>query len=147
MSTRQRIQTTKSGQRRGFTLIELLVVIVILAILAAVVIQRVTHRTEDARISKAIADVKSLDDALETYKLDTGSYPTGDQGLLALMDAGASGNNNKWNGPYIKGSLPRDAWGNEYVYRFPGEHSEYDILSPGPDAQVGTNDDIGNWQR
>ena len=131
---------------RGFTLIELLVVIVILAILAAVVITRVTHRTEDARISKAIADVKALDDAMETYKLDTGAYPTSDQGLEALVNQSASGNN-KWNGPYIKGSLPRDAWGNEYVYRFPGENGEYDILSPGPDAQVGSADDVGNWQK
>lgn len=133
--------------RRGFTLIELLVVIVILAILAAVVIQRVTHRTEDARISKAIADVKALDDALETYKLDTGTYPTSDQGLQALVSSSAAANNTKWNGPYIKGSLPRDAWGNEYIYRIPGENGEYDILSPGPDAQAGTPDDVGNWQR
>jgi general secretion pathway protein G len=147
MILKSKIRNSRRALRRGFTLIELLVVIVILAILAAVVIQRVTHRTEDARISKAIADVKSLDDALETYKLDTGTYPSGDQGLAALMDAGSSGNNNKWNGPYIKGSLPRDAWGNEYVYRFPGEHGEYDILSPGPETQVGTADDIGNWQR
>src|SRR2546421_5224645 len=80
------------SNRRAFTLIELLVVIVILAILAAVVIQRVTHRTEDARIAKAIADVKSLDDAMETYKLDTGSYPSSDQGLQALVSASASGN-------------------------------------------------------
>ena len=142
-----KIQYRKSKIRRGFTLIELLVVIVILAILAAVVIQRVTHRTEDARISKAIADVKALDDAMETYTLDTGSYPSSDQGLQALVSSSASGNNNKWNGPYIKGSLPRDAWGNEYIYRIPGENGEYDILSPGPDGQAGTPDDVGNWQK
>ena len=137
----------RSAVARGFTLIELLVVIVILAILAAVVIQRVTHRTEDARVAKAISDVKTLDDALETYKLDTGEYPSADQGLAALMSKDASGNNAKWNGPYLKGQLPRDAWGNEYVYRNPGEHGEYDVLSPGPDNQVGTPDDVGNWQK
>jgi general secretion pathway protein G len=126
----------------GFTLIELLVVIVILAILAAVVIQRVTHRVDDARQSKAITDVKSLSDALEMYKLDIGNYPSNDQGLNALVVN--TDNNPKWAKPYIAG-LPNDPWTHPYIYKFPGDHSEVDVFSAGPDGQPGTADDIGNW--
>ena len=90
----------RSRRASGFTLIELLVVIVILAILAAVVIQRVSHRTEDARSGKTISDVKTIDSALEMYKLDIGSYPTSDEGLGVLL---ATNGNPKWNGPYLKG--------------------------------------------
>ncbi len=132
---------------RGFTLIELLVVIVILAILAAVVIQRVSHRTEDARDAKAKTDIQALDSALETYKLDTGAFPTSDQGLNALITN--VDNNPKWNGPYLKSGLPRDPWGHEYIYKFPGDHNgggEPDVLSAGPDGQPGTQDDQGNWR-
>ncbi len=132
---------------RGFTLIELLVVIVILGILAAVVIPRVVQHTEDARMAKTVADVKSLDDGLEAYKLHTGNYPTSDQGLAALVTNVA--NDTKWNGPYIKNGLPHDGWGHDYIYKFPGEHHENgepDVFSPGPDGQPGTGDDIGNWQ-
>lgn len=127
----------------GFTLIELLVVIIILAILAAVVIPRVIGRTEDARIAKATADISTIDSVLDQYKLDTGQYPTTDEGLQALMTN--VGNNERWNGPYLK-SLPLDPWGNPYLYRYPGEQGlEYDVYSAGPDKQPGTQDDIGNW--
>ncbi len=134
----------RSRRASGFTLIELLVVIVILAILAAVVIQRVSHRTEDARQGKSISDVKTIDGALEMYKLDTGNYPSSEEGLAALITNGS--NNPKWNGPYIKGGLPNDGWGHPYIYKCPGEHGEYDVVSAGPDGQPGTADDIGNWQ-
>jgi len=135
----------QSAARRGFTLIELLVVIVILAILAAVVIQRVTHRTEDARISKAMTDARALDEAIETYKLDTGTYPTADEGLEVLLVKGA-GPTGKGAGPYLKNGLPKDPWGNPYIYRNPGERGDFDVFSAGPDGQPGTADDIGNWQ-
>jgi general secretion pathway protein G len=138
-------QHSKPMRRRaaaGFTLIELLVVIVILAILAAVVIQRVTHRVDDARQSKAITDVKSLSDALEMYKLDIGNYPSNDQGLNALVVN--TDNNPKWAKPYIAG-LPNDPWTHPYIYKFPGDHGEVDVFSAGPDGQPGTADDIGNW--
>lgn len=137
------VRDQRSGAR-AFTLIELLVVIIILAILAAVVIPKVIGRTEDARISKTTADIKSLDSALEMYKLDTGSYPSSDQGLNALINNMAQAP--KWNGPYIKGGLPHDGWGHEYIYRFPGEHGEFDIMSAGADGQPGTADDMGNWE-
>src|SRR2546422_6751889 len=98
---------------RAFTLIELLVVIIILAILAAVVIPNVVGRTEDARMAKALNDVKAIDSVLETYKLDTGSYPSGDQGLQVLV---TKTDNPRWNGPYLKNGLTNDPWGNPYIY-------------------------------
>jgi len=133
----------RNGRTAGFTLIELLVVIIILAILAAVVVPRVIGRTEDARIAKATADISTIDSVLDQYKLDTGQYPSTDEGLQALMTN--VGNNDRWNGPYLK-SLPSDPWGNPYIYRYPGENGlEYDVYSAGPDKQPGTQDDIGNW--
>jgi general secretion pathway protein G len=138
--------TTKSrcAGVRGFTLIELLVVIIILAILAAVVIPRVIGRTEDAKIAKATADISTIDSTLDNYKLDTGSYPSSDQGLQALMNNVE--NSPKWNGPYLKNGIPNDPWGHPYIYRYPGEHgTDYDLFSAGPDGQPGTSDDIGNW--
>lgn len=141
------MQTTKHPRRgiaRGFTLIELLVVIIILAILAAVVIPRVVGRTDDAKQSKAMSDISTLDSTLEMYKADTGHYPSGDQGLQALVTNVEQ--SNKWNGPYIKNNLPNDPWGQPYHYRSPGEHNpDYDVFSAGPDGQAGTEDDIGNW--
>ena len=137
-------RTLRRAGMRGFTLIELLVVIIILAILAAVVIPRVIGRTDDAKIAAATANVSTFDNEMEKYKLDTGNYPTSDQGLNALMTDMVQ--NGKWNGPYIKGSLPNDPWGHPYIYKAPGDHSpDYDIFSAGPDGQPGTADDIGNW--
>ena len=139
---------SNSNSRRagmhGFTLIELLVVIIILAILAAVVIPRVIGRTDDAKIAAATANVSTFDGELEKYKLDTGSYPSSDQGLNALMSDMVQ--NGKWNGPYIKGTMPNDPWGHPYIYKSPGDHStDYDVFSAGADGQPGTADDIGNW--
>lgn len=129
---------------RGFTLIELLVVIIILAILAAVVIPRVIGRTDDAKFSAATSNVSTFDGEFEKYKLDTGHYPQGETGMTALSQ-NVEGDP-KWNGPYIKGAIPADPWGNAYLYRSPSEHGlDYDVFSAGPDGQPGTGDDIGNW--
>ncbi|MDE2126403.1 MAG: type II secretion system major pseudopilin GspG [Armatimonadetes bacterium] len=128
----------------GFTLIELIVVIVILAIMAAVVIPRVIGRAQDARISSAMSDIKSFDDALDMYKADIGEYPTNDQGLNALLTK----SDPKWNGPYLKNqtSIPLDPWGTPYKYQIPGGSGrDYDISSAGPDKQFGTADDIQSW--
>ncbi|HZO87606.1 MAG TPA: type II secretion system major pseudopilin GspG [Chthonomonadaceae bacterium] len=130
---------------RGFTLIELIVVIIILAVLAAVVIPNVIHRTDDARVSSAIATIQSFDTALDLYRADTGQYPTVEQGLNVLItNPGVP----KWNGPYLKNqsSIPLDPWNHPYVYRQPGSDGrEYEISSTGPDGQPGTNDDIQSW--
>jgi len=134
----------------GFTLIELLVVMIILAILAAVVIPRVIGRTEDARRAKARSDIAAFETALDAYKLDNGSYPTTEQGLQALVEPPNTDPVPKnWSGPYLKKGIPKDPWGNDYVYVSPGEHStDFDIVSYGKDGQPGgegEDADVVSW--
>ena len=145
-------QRTRRVASAGFTLIELLVVMVILAVLAAAVIPRVVGRAEDAKRARAVADIESLSTALDMYHTDNGDYPTTEQGLAALQQAPTSDPVPRaWNGPYLRKALSRDPWGNEYVYRYPGERNpdSYDLVSYGGDGQpggVGKDADIGNWE-
>jgi general secretion pathway protein G len=128
--------------RAGFTLIEILVVVVILAVLAAVVVPNVIRRISDARVSAAISDIKSFETNIDLYHLDTQKFPPTLQSLITKEDVKG------WNGPYIKNAekVQKDPWGNDYVYKSPGDNGrEYDILSAGPDGQVGTPDDIQSW--
>jgi general secretion pathway protein G len=128
--------------QRGFTLIEILVVVVILAVLAAVIVPNVLNRVGDARESTAISDISSFNNLLDSYKLDTGNYP---ESLDALVKNPGTP---KWNGPYIKNSdkVPSDPWGNQYVYKMPGDNGrEYDLASPGKDGQLGSADDVQSW--
>ncbi len=129
----------------GFTLIEIMVVVVILAILAATVVPKIMDRPEQARITKAKQDVRAMEAALDLYKLDNFNYPNTDQGLEALASkpSGSPEPKHYRDGGYIK-SLQQDPWGNPYQYLSPGEHSEADIFSIGPDQQP-SDDDIGNW--
>ena len=135
--------------RRGFTLIELLLVMVILAVLAALVVPRFAGRSEDARKKAALTQIKSLfSTALDTYEADNGTYPSTAQGLEALRtQPTAAPQPKEWKGPYLKGDVPKDPWGNEYIYRSPGQKnvSGYDLLSAGPDGREGGEDDITNW--
>src|SRR5579884_507664 len=136
-------QSISRADRRGFTLIELLVVIVILGILAAVIVPRFMGRTEDAKIGSAKTQISAFKTALEMYNADTGTYPA-DLNALQANPGGVS----NWKGPYLKDvqSVPLDPWGNPYVYTHPGQHSQdYDIVSAGPDGQMGTADDITSW--
>ncbi|MCF8143773.1 MAG: type II secretion system major pseudopilin GspG [Deltaproteobacteria bacterium] len=136
----------------GFTLIELMVVIVILGILAGLIIPRIMGRPEEARQMKAQVQIESIETALRLYKLDSGSYPTTDQGLQALVEAPTVGELPRaWReGGYLeKGKVPRDPWGNEYVYLSPGVHGEYDLSSFGADGQPGgegKDKDINSWE-
>jgi len=130
---------TLSRSRRpaahGFTLIELLVVIIILAILAAVVIPKVIGHVEDAREAKAIADISTLDSTLDTYKLDTGNYPSPNVGLQALVSNAE--NSPKWNGPYLKNGLPMDPWGKPYQYKVPGDNGQdYTVFTTSTDGKM-----------
>lgn len=134
-------------RQKGFTLIEVMVVVVILGILAAVVVQRVIDRPDEARLVKAKQDILALESALNLYRLDNQFYPTTDEGLEALVTAPESARNWK-KGGYIA-RLPKDPWDNPYQFLSPGENGEIDIYSLGADRQPGgegSKADIGNWQ-
>ncbi len=135
----------KHKRTEGFTLIELLLVMVILSVLATVVVPKFTRRSEQARIVAAQSSIANIEVALEAFEVDTGRYPTTEEGLQALVVAPPQ--LDTWRGPYIKRGIPKDPWGNNYVYRCPGEHNTngYDLYSYGPDRQEGGDDDIDNW--
>lgn len=135
----------RTYHRSAFTLVELLLVLVILAVLAAVVVPKFTNRSEQARNVAARTDIKVIETALDAFEIDNGRYPSGEEGLGALIDAPA--NLKAWQGPYLKGNLPVDPWGNAYVYEFPGTHtrSGYDLYSFGPDGREGGDDDVTSW--
>lgn len=133
---------------RGFTLIELLVVMAILAMLAGLVGPRVMSALGESKSKTARVQLEELSAALDIYRLDTGNYPRSEQGLLALVQR-VDGLDN-WNGPYLKKPrLPKDPWGVDYVYRFPGEHGDYDLYSLGSDGVEGGEGeakDIKGWE-
>ena len=134
--------TRQRSYQTGFTLIEVMVVVIILSILAAIVVPKIMDRPEQARITKAKADIRALEGALNLYKLDNFTYPDTDQGLEALTNK-PDGAKNWKKGGYVD-RLPKDPWLNEYKYLSPGVRSEIDIYSTGPDASS-QDDDIGNW--
>lgn len=131
--------------RGGFTLIELLLVLVILGILAAVVVPKFSGRTEQARVTAAQSQIATFGTALDAFEVDTGQYPKGRNGLEVLVIEPKEAKN--WRGPYLKGDVPIDPWGNEYIYECPGKYnpSSYDLMSMGPDGRPGGDDDITNW--
>jgi general secretion pathway protein G len=145
----RRLTTTPSSQD-GFTLIEMIVVIFILGLLATWVAPKIIGKTDDAKIVKAKADIRSFETALDMFKLDVGSYPTTEQGLIALVEKPAGGNVSKWkDGGYLKKKkIAKDPWGNEYIYVSPGSNGDVDLSSYGADGLPGgegVNKDINNW--
>ncbi len=138
-----------TSRYRGFTLIEVLVVIVIIGILFSVVALNLEGTTDDARVKAALQDVRTLDQALEIYRLQNGFYPSTDQGLEALVRRpGGSPEPRNWKtGGYIK-QLPKDPWGTPYQYLNPGVNGTVDVYSLGADGRLGGEGlaaDIGNW--
>jgi len=130
----------------GFTLLELLVVIVIIGLLAGLVAPRYFGQVGKSNVKIAKAQIDSLEKALDQYRLDVGAYPTSEQGLQALFTKPA--NVEKWDGPYLKKPVPPDPWGRAYLYKLPGDHSEYDLYSYGSDGQpggTGESADITSW--
>lgn len=146
------MQRTLSNTRRraqaGFTLIEIMVVVVIIGVLAALIGPAVLDRADDAKATAAKADVGNLMQALKLYKLDNGRYPTGEQGLDALVRRPTVGSiPPNWR-PYVE-KLPADPWGHPYQYANPGVNGEIDVFSLGADGQPGgegRDADIGSWQ-
>jgi len=137
------------GAQKGFTIIEVMLVVIIIGIIAAMVIPNLSGRGEQARIAAATTDIEAnVSTALDLYEIDSGKYPTTEQGLRALLtEPSSSPVPSAWNGPYLKKKrVPVDPWGNDYVYVAPGVHNtdEYDLSSYGPDG-IESEDDITNW--
>ncbi|MBW2564351.1 MAG: type II secretion system major pseudopilin GspG [Deltaproteobacteria bacterium] len=136
----------------GFTLIELMVVIVILGILVSFIAPRLMGRPDEAKQVKARIQMESLETAIKLYKLDSGIYPTTEQGLQALVEQPQTGTlPKKWRkGGYLeKGKVPKDPWGNEFIYLSPGAHGDYDIIAYGADGVPGGEEfdkDINSWE-
>ncbi|MFZ5563702.1 MAG: type II secretion system major pseudopilin GspG, partial [Thermodesulfobacteriota bacterium] len=137
--------------RAGFTLIELLVVLVILGIIGITVAPRILGKPDEAKQVKAKTTIEALSTALKMYKLDNGAYPTTSHGLEALVRKPESSGMDNWQeGGYLeKGSVPKDPWGNPYVYLAPGTHGDFDLVSYGADGAPGGEGkfaDIKSWE-
>ena len=134
-------------EQRGFTLVEILVVITIIGLIMALVGPRVLNYLAEAKVKAAKIQIESFSSTLDLFYLDTGRYPSATEGLTALVQR--PGGVENWNGPYLKGTVvPNDPWGHPYIYRQPGEHGVYDIVSYGSDGQeggTGTAADITTW--
>lgn len=141
------------NRQRGFSLIELMIVVVILGLLATLLVPRIIDRPEEARVSKTMIDIRTLESVLRLYRLDNGMYPTTEQGLAALVrkpETGPRPRNYRTGGYLEISSAPKDPWGNEYRYRSPGEQQrEYEIISLGADGKEGGTgfaQDVKNWE-
>jgi general secretion pathway protein G len=143
----RRCRRTRRRSERGYTLVEILVVITIIGLIMALVGPRVLNYLTESKVKTARIQIQSFASALDLFYLDAGRYPTSAEGLVVLVrpTAGITA----WNGPYLKGGLvPSDPWGKPYVYRSPGEHGAYDVVSFGSDGQeggTGTAADITSW--
>ncbi|HEY4921788.1 MAG TPA: type II secretion system major pseudopilin GspG [Xanthobacteraceae bacterium] len=149
---RGRLHNRRRRARRseaGFTLVEILVVITIIGLIMALVGPRVLNYLAESKVKAARIQVESFGSSLDLFYLDNGRYPSTSEGLAAL--AQRPGGIDSWNGPYLRsGAVPNDPWGHPYVYRSPGEHGAYDIVSFGSDGQeggTGTAADIESWKR
>ena len=138
----------KRNSRAGVTLIELLVVVTIIALFVAIAAPRLLQRGDQARVVAAKQQISDLQLALGQYKLDTGMFPTQEQGLPALRIKPSG--LDQWHGPYLVKDLGPDPWGHQYMYKFPGDHGdEPDIVCYGADGQPGGTDlnaDIVSWK-
>ncbi len=138
----------KRSRQAGVTLIEMLVVVTIIALFAAYVGMRLWPQADKARVTAAKAQIGSFMAALDTYKMDVGTFPTSEQGLQALRTRPE--NAVQWNGPYLAKDVPPDPWGRPYIYHYPGQHSEDpEVISYGADGQPGgegINADVVSWQ-
>ena len=141
-----RDRTTAIRNQRGFTLIEIMVVVVIIGLLAALVAPSLIGNIDRAAVNRARADIRSIETALNLYRLDNFRYPSTDQGLQALVSNPGEASAPNWKA-YLR-SLPTDPWNQPYQYAYPGQRSEFDLFTYGADGVQGGDDidaDIGNW--
>jgi len=144
MTTQTMPTPSRLHRRNAFTLVEMLLVLVILAVLAAIVIPKMSGRSQQAKITAAGTQIKSFELALDSFEVDTGFYPNN---LDALVNQPNNAQN--WKGPYLKQGIPNDPWGNPYVYVYPGKNTAngYDIQSFGPNGRGGDDDDVTSWKQ
>jgi len=143
MSSTQRVA---SRRERGFTLIEIMVVVVIIGLLAAIVAPNLIGNIDRAAVTRARADIRTIDNALNLYRLDNFRYPSSDEGLQALVTNPGEAGAPNWK-QYLR-SVPSDPWNNDYGYASPGRQGDYEIYTFGADGQEGgegINADIGSW--
>ena len=143
MSSTQRVA---SRRERGFTLIEIMVVVVIIGLLAAIVAPNLIGNIDRAAVTRARADIRTIDNALNLYRLDNFRYPSSDEGLQALVTNPGEAGAPNWK-QYLR-SVPSDPWNNDYEYASPGRQGDYEIYTFGADGQEGgegINADIGSW--
>jgi general secretion pathway protein G len=137
----------RKNREKGFTLFEILVVVIIIGLLAALVGPRLFGKVSTAKQKSAKAQIELFGTALDTYRLDVGKYPTTEEGLKALREqpSGVEG----WQGPYLPKEIPVDPWNRAYIYKSPGQHGDYDLISYGLDGAEGgeaENLDIVSWK-
>jgi general secretion pathway protein G len=141
------MRISRKDKGHGFTLLELLVVIVIIGLLAAFVAPKYFNQIGRSKTQVTKAQIESFEKGLDQYRIDTGRYPTTEQGLVALVTGPASEPN--WHGSYLKKGIPADPWNSAYVYRAPGsEGREYEIISYGANGVAGgagEDADIVSW--
>jgi general secretion pathway protein G len=146
--TKTRISPRAPKRQHGFTLIEIMVVVIIIGLLAAIVAPNVIGRVDDAKVTRAKADIGQIENALKFYRLDNFAYPSSEQGLEALVTKPNDPNVKNWKpGGYLD-NAPKDPWGNPYLYLNPGNNGEIDVYTLGADGRPGgegANADIGNW--
>jgi len=131
----------------GFTFFEILVVVMIIGLLAALVVPKFWKKITGAKQTAAKAQIELFGTALDAFRLDIGRYPTSEEGLKALREVPTGVD--RWQGPYLPKELPNDPWGRPYIYKCPGDHGEYDIISYGADGTEGgegENQDVVSWK-
>jgi general secretion pathway protein G len=129
----------------GFTVIEIFLVLIILVMLAAIILPVLAGRGRKAKVTEARSQMLDIEIALDAFQIDTGAFPSVSTGLNGLVnDPGTIPN---WKGPYLKKGVPHDPWGNAFIYVCPGRNNlqTYDLMSIGPDGEIGGDDDITNW--
>jgi general secretion pathway protein G len=144
----QEVNARSKAIQTGFTLIEIMVVVVIIGLLAAMIAPNVMENLDRAEINRAKQDIRSIETALNLYRLDNFKYPSTDEGLQALVtNPGETAAPNWKSGGYLK-ALPQDPWNRQYQYAYPGMQGEFDVYTLGADGQEGGEGhdaDIGNW--
>jgi general secretion pathway protein G len=137
----------RKRQAKGFTLMEIIIVVIIMGLIAALVVPNLFKKTEKAKRQICKIQITMLEDAVKSFKLDTGRYPTTKEGLNALLQPPEGITN--WDGPYLEKGLPKDPWDRDYLYVYPGKNYTFEITSLGADGKEGgegENKDVNNWQ-